>query len=67
MKTEQEKFKHRYQPIIDAVFGNFEEKWWSSPNRAFSMRSPNDMLQGTADDIETLRRYILGMLNGDFS
>lgn len=56
----------RCSSVLMSLLGSKElvDKWWLSPNRAFSEETP---LKTLDNDPEKVVNYILGQLNGDYS
>jgi hypothetical protein len=64
--NDKEKAKLRCDAILKACFGpEIAANWWSSPNKAFNMLTPNEMWESV--EWALVYNYLLGQLNGDYS
>jgi uncharacterized protein (DUF2384 family) len=59
--------RETYQQLL-ALLGNqtLVERWWRGPNRAFDMRSPEDVWNQNSQGPERVRKYIAQFLYGDY-
>lgn len=42
------------------------ERWWKSPNRAFSLRTPQDVWEENEQGPDRVRKYVTQFLYGDY-
>lgn len=58
--------KNRLNSILFACLGSDElvDKWWDSPNKAFDMITPNEMLDLNPDYVV---KYLLDQVCGGYS
>jgi hypothetical protein len=58
--------KNRLNIILLSLLGSDElvNKWWSSPNKHWDMRTPEEVFE---EDTNSVIDYLAGQLNGDYS
>lgn len=69
MEREHLWVKPELNRYLFALLGRAEliDQWWYSPNKAFDMKTPDQVYQTGKEGRDTVANYILGMCDGSYS
>lgn len=62
--TTKEQYRERCDAMLTALLGPAASKWWTSPNRAFDFKTPDEVFEMKPT---TVFHYLVCQCAGDYS